>query len=190
MTRRRFLGGMAATLGLAGLLTRSSHASVARAVSLGELLVDSRHVVLGTAVDSFARWERVGERSCIVTYSVFHVEEPLDGRAPDAPEVMIRTLGGTVGDVGQIFHGEAVVAIRRRAALFIRDVAPEVYAVTAMAQGHYAVDPDPKGIPRLSAAFGSVALVPGPAAAMNQMHGRTVPEACDLVARERARGTR
>jgi hypothetical protein len=187
VTRRLFLAGVAATC---GLLARPARASVARGLSLGELLYDSRHVVLGTAVDSFARWERVGSRSCIVTYSVFHVEQPLDGRAPATSEVMIRSLGGTVGDVGQTFHGEAVVALQQRAAVFIHDVAPDVYVVTAMAQGYYPVLPDPKGVHRLRAAFGSVELVAAPSAAMSRMHGRTVPEACDLIAEEQARGAR
>ncbi len=167
---------------------RGDGASVARAVSLGELLYDSRCVLLGTAVDSFAAWETIGKRRCIVTYSVFQIEQPLDGRAPATSEVMIRTLGGSVGDIGQIFHGEAVVALRERATVFLRDAGPDLYVVTAMAQGHYPVRKDAKGVHRLRAAFGSVVLTDVPEAAMRRLDGRTPVEATDLIAQELDRG--
>jgi hypothetical protein len=168
---------------LASLGEGSAEASVARALSLAELVYESQHVVLGTAVDSFAQWERIGKRKCIVTYSVFRVEQPLDGRTPDTSELMVRTLGGTVGDIGQTFHGEAVVALNERSALFLHDAGPSLYSVTAMSQGHYPVRPDTKGVHRLRAAFGSVELV-GTDAAMQRLHERTVPEAESLIAKE------
>jgi hypothetical protein len=188
VTRRRFLGGVLSTLAaVAGSAPRSAPAAVARAVTLGQMLYDSQHVILGTAVDSFARWERVGKRSCIVTYSVFHVEQPLDGRTPEAPELTIRTLGGTVGDLGQTFYGEAVVALKQRAAVFLRAKAPDIYVVTGMAQGHYPVRADDRGIARLHAAFESVELVGDPDGVMVALDGLEVPTVESLIARELGR---
>jgi hypothetical protein len=189
LTRRRFLGGIAAAMATA--LPRPSAASVARAVTVAELLSESRHVVLGAAVDSYAQWERIGQRKCIVTYSVFQVEQSLGAVAPETTELMIRTLGGSVGDVGQIFHGEAVVALHERATVFVNDVARDLFAVTAMAQGHYAVRPDDAGTHRLRAAFDAVELVDRvDAAAMQRLHGRTVPETQAIISRELFHGAR
>ncbi|HEX3596523.1 MAG TPA: hypothetical protein VHU80_15540 [Polyangiaceae bacterium] len=181
VTRRRF---MLASAAYAMLLSRGAEASVARALSLGELLYDSRHVLIGTPIDSYANWEQIGKRRCIVTYSLFRIEEPMDGRAPPEPEITIRTLGGSVGELGQKFFGEAEVALNQRAAVFVHDTAPNLYVVTAMAQGYYPLRPDERGVHRLQAAFSAVTLSDLPDAAMRRLHGRTTPEAADLIARE------
>jgi hypothetical protein len=181
-TRRRFLGGLAAASALWSLPAR---ASIARAASLAALVQASRHVVYGASVDAFAQWEQVGPRKCIVTYSVFRVDHPLDGRAPRGSEVTIRTLGGTVGDLGQVFSGEAVVALHERAAVFLRDAgSPDVFSVTAMAQGYYPVAEDAKGVARLRAAFEAVMLVGETDAAMHRLHGCSLAEAETMIARE------
>ena len=178
---------MAAAAAAAPLSVR---ASVARAVTVPELVAESRHVVLGAAVDSFAKKERIGRRECIVTYSLFQVEEPLAGSEPSTAELMVRTLGGTLGTVGQLFHGEAVVALHRRATLFLREAGTELFAVTAMAQGHYPVEADQAGVHRLHAAFDAVHLVGDAESAMRRLHGLRVGEARELLRLEAARGAR
>ncbi|HEX4335263.1 MAG TPA: hypothetical protein VH062_05080 [Polyangiaceae bacterium] len=187
--RREFLLASASVVGET-LLSRGAEASVARALSLGELLYESRHVLVGTAIDSYANWEEIGKRRAIVTYSLFRVEEALDGRGAPAPEITIRTLGGSVGDIGQTFHGEAVVALNERATVFVHDAAPNLYVVTAMAQGHYPLIPDARGVHRLHAGFTSVAIPDLPDAAMRRLDGRTTPEAAELIAREVDVGSR
>lgn len=187
VSRRRFLGGMAlATL----TASRAAEASIARAVTVGELVYRSRHVLVGTSMDAFCRWERIGKRSRIVTYSVVRVERPLDGRPPDTSEVMVRTLGGTVGDLGQIVHGEAVVALGAKAALFLHDVAPDVLAVTGMAQGYYPIERDHEGVERLRAAVSDLELRDVPDAAVRRLHGSSMAEAEAVLSEELARGTR
>lgn len=171
-------------------VSRAAEASIARAVTLGELVYRSRYVLVGTSVDAFCRWERIGKRSRIVTYSVIQVDRPLDGRPPDTSEVMVRTLGGSVGDRGQVVHGEAVVALGRRAALFLHDVAPDVLAVTGMAQGHYPVEPDLQGVARLRAATGDLELLDMPDAAVHRLHGSSFAEAEAVLSEELARGAR
>jgi len=181
VTRREFVLG---TLSTAMLLSRGAQGSIARALPLGELLYKSSHVLIGTAVDAYGAWERIGRRRCIVTYSLFQVEEPIDGREPPAAEITIRTLGGVVGDLGQRFFGEAMVAFGQRAVVFVHDSAPNLYVVTAMAQGHYPLVADARGAYRLRANFDAVAISNSPDAAMRRLDGRTTPEAADLIARE------
>jgi hypothetical protein len=171
-------------------LSHVAKASVARAVGLGELVYRSRCIVVGTSVDAFCRWERIGSRSRIVTYSLVQVERPLDGRPPDTSELMVRTLGGSVGDRGQIVHGEAVVALGERAAVFLQDAAPAVFAVTAAAQGYYPVLADGRGVARLASAIANLDLVGSQDAAVHRLDGRSLDEAEVLLSEELARGAR
>lgn len=171
-------------------LSHLAKASVARAVTLGELVYRSRYVVVGTSVDAFSRWERIGNRSRIVTYSLIQVDRPLDGRPPDASELRVRTLGGTVGDRGQIVHGEAAVALGERAAVFLQDAAPDVFAVTAMAQGYYPVVADASGVARLRTAIADLDLLDSADAAVHRLEGRSFDEAEAFLSEELARGAR
>jgi hypothetical protein len=186
VSRRGLLSGAAGLF----LFSRNAGASVARALSLGELVASSRHVLIGTSVDAFSNWETIGKRRCIVTYSLFRVEEPLDGRAPATSELTIRTLGGVVGDIGQTFHGEAVVALNERATVFIHDTKPDVFVVTAMAQGHYPLRADARGVARLHANFDAVVIDDAPEAAMRRLDGRSTPEAAGLISKEYQRVSR
>jgi hypothetical protein len=61
----------------------------------------------------------------------------------------VRTLGGTVGEIGQIVQGEAVLEHGVPAVFFLRDSVPGTYSVTGMAQGHYGLHADQAGAFRL-----------------------------------------
>jgi hypothetical protein len=187
VTRRSFLGGIAASAAFCAA-PRVTWASVARPLSLGELLYESRYVVLGQATAAQARWEQVANRTSIITYSVFRVEESLGPRPPEASEVTIRSLGGTVGGKGQVFHGEAALAFHERAVVFLRDAGPGILAVAGMAQGYYPVRKDEKGVPRLCAAFSDVTFAGDGAdnadAAMRRLNGRTVSDVESMLANE------
>lgn len=167
-----------------------ARASVARAVSLTELVYRSQHVVAGTSVDAWSLWENVGRRSRIVTYSVVRVEQPLDGRDTPSAELAVRTLGGVVGDTGQIVHGEAVVALKETAAMFLTGVSRDVFVVTEMAQGYYAVQPDVSGVKRLRARVGDLELAITPESAVHRLDGRSLTDAEADLARELVRGAR
>jgi hypothetical protein len=178
-------------MALAGLTaSRAAEASIARAVTVGELLYRSRYVLVGTSLDAFCRWERIGKRSRIVTYRVLRVDRPLDGRPPDTSELMVRTLGGSVGDLGQIVHGEAVITLGAKSALFLHEVAPDVLAVTGMAQGCYPVVPDLHGVERLRSGASDLELLDVPDAAVHRLHGSSMAEAEALLSEELARGAR
>jgi hypothetical protein len=184
VTRRSFLGGALAALASTPLVPRSAEATIVRALTVSDMLKRTEHVVVGTSVGAFAQWETIGQRRCIVTYSTFRVEAPLAGSAPSSTEIAVRTLGGTVGNLGQVFHGEAVVALDERATVFLRRSAPDAFSVVAMAQGYYPVKPDAKGIHRLSASFSATEVIPTPNAAMQRLHGLTLPDAEALLAKE------
>lgn len=134
--RRRFIAaclGGASTLIAAG----SARASMARAISLEALTLSSRHVVVGTPVDAESRWEVIGGRKRIVTYSRVLVSELVAGADPGQAELMLRSLGGRVGEVGQIVHGEADLAIDQAVVLFVGQADASPLFVQAMSQGEY-----------------------------------------------------
>lgn len=187
--RSLLLGGLAAVAGVA-TATRAK-ASVARALTLNELVHQSRHALVGTPFELFGQWEAVGRRSRIVTYTLLHVDYSVDGRPPSTGDIMIRTLGGRVGDIGQTVPGEAVLERDRAATVFVEELSRDLFAVTAMAQGHYPVVADGHGVKRLHAAVALLELVGGATAkdsAVQRLDGRTVSEVETLVYGEIARG--
>ena len=94
-------GDVALTHALASaLVERSAQASVSRAVPLAALTQRSQHVLLGEPLDSYSVWERIGSRKHIVTYTRVRAHELLAGTDPKTDEVLVRTLGGRVGELG------------------------------------------------------------------------------------------
>lgn len=186
LTRRLLLLG--GTLSLLGLATpRTARATLARALPLAELLHLSRHTVVGTPLGGFSAWEEVGGRRRIVTYTTVRVDACIDGRPPLEGEFTVRTLGGTVGEIGQVVAGEARLDRGRPAALFVEDLSRDLFAVTAMAQGHFPLQPDPGGVTRLRRGASLAGLVGGKDAAVRRLDGLTVLEAERLIATELTR---
>lgn len=160
-----------------------------RAVTLNELVRQSQHAVVATPSDFSSRWETIGGRERIVTYTRVRIEYPLDGNAPKSNELVVRTLGGRVDDIGQIVAGEAPLRRNATAALFLEPIASGAFAVTAMSQGHYPILADDKGARRLRAHALSLKNLNRDAAVV-RLDGRTVVEVEGLVYEEVTRGAR
>src|SRR5260221_5854427 len=102
---------------------------------------------------------------------------------------MVRILGGRVDDIGQVVPGEAPLRRNATAALFVEELARDLFVVTAMAQGHYPIVADLRGDRRLYANLSSLATVT-PDAAVVRLDKRTVLEVEGLVYEEVVRGAR
>jgi hypothetical protein len=176
--RRQFLVGVG-TAAVGALLPSQAFATVARGVRLEELVRRSAHVFRGKPLEAYSEWARFGEERRIVTYTRVRVDEPLVGGGET--ELLVRTLGGTVGDLGQIVHGEAQLLINEDCIAFVMTQKDGVLAVTAMAQGHYPLTGDSSGVLRLSPSRHLPALLDDKATAVGRLRGRTVLEARDLV---------
>jgi hypothetical protein len=187
LSRRSLLAGGLTALALGS--ARSAHATLALAVTLKELVAQSRHAIVGTPGDVTSRWETLGGRERIVTYTHVHVEDVLDGTQPASSDLVVRTLGGRVDDIGQVVPGEAPLRRNVTAALFLEPVATDVFAVSAMSQGHYPILADAKGARRLRANSPSLQRLT-PEAAIVRLDGRTVLEVQGLVYQEVVRGAR
>jgi hypothetical protein len=173
------VGGLAAAA-LAGL-SRGARASVMRALSLNELVNQSQHALVGTPLDTVGRWETVGRSERIVTYTRVRADYSVDGRPPASSELMVRTLGGRVDDIGQVVPGEAVLRLQQTATLFLEPVSRDVFCVTAMSQGHYPLVSDDKGVRRLQARTAHLELIGEAGSAVRRLDGRTVPEVESMI---------
>lgn len=159
---------------------RRGAATTARAVSLADLVQHSMRIARATPLDSFARSEDVGGTRHIVTYSRLRMDELIHG-GPSESEILVRTLGGQVGDLGEIVHGEAVLALNEPCVVFLRTSVDGIEHVTEMAQGHYPMAIDSAGTPRLFASHNMPHLVGGSNSAVTQLSGLGLTEARNLI---------
>jgi hypothetical protein len=171
-------------MGLGCTVLASPHlasATMARAISLPELVGLSQFALVGTATDASSRWESVGKTRRIVTYVRVEVTQPIDGRPPPDTSLMLRTLGGRVGDIGQLVHGEARFELGASSVLFLAPDDDGVLGITAMAQGHYPLAADPGDAVRLRVSPNIPSLTRMEGSAVQRLVRRTVVEAEDLV---------
>ena len=169
-------------VGLMVLLGASAAwATVARALALRELVQHSELVAAGTPLEAYSRWEDFGGRRRIITYTRVRVDRLVTG-TDLGPEVLVRTLGGEVGDVGQVVEGEAILVVGKPSLLFLAPGYDGVLGVTAMAQGQFPLRPDAHGTLRLAPSPRLPQLVAGSGAPAQQvLVGHTLPEAGQLI---------
>jgi hypothetical protein len=179
MDRRGFVR-VAAAGALVTLVGSTAQASLSRAVGLEELTLRSQHVLLGEPLDSDSVWERIGQRKHIVTYTRVRALELLAGADPKQDELMLRTLGGQVGELGELVHGEAVLRLGSRNVLFVMPT-QGVLAVTAMAQGHYPLARDKVGTERLRRSPHATELIDEAGSAVKRLPGLELSAARSLL---------
>jgi hypothetical protein len=177
LTRRDALGLMLAG-GAAWLFTaRPVRAGVAVGVSLPELLRSSTAVGFAASSEASSRWEEIGGSKRIVTYHRVGFDELLVGQDR---ELWVRTLGGRVGDIAQIVHGEAELRVGEPCLLFVSPGRDGVSVVTEMAQGHYPLR-DQGGALRLHPSPRLGTLVRPDGSAAKALIGRTRGEARSVL---------
>jgi hypothetical protein len=85
-----------------GLLGQA-HATVVEAIDLDTLVQDADEVVLARVIK---QWSHYDERGRIVTDHQMQVEESVKGGSAPGAAVIVRKLGGVVGDRGMRISGE------------------------------------------------------------------------------------
>lgn len=158
----------------------SAEASVARSISLNALVKRAKSVVVGMPLSAYSEWAEIGGSRRIVTLTRVRVDEHVARLAPDASEVLVRTLGGRLGKLGQLVHGEAELRSNEPCLLFVEDASPGLSVVTAMAQGHYPVVSEAGGR-SLKRSPGLAKLVMAPDAAVERLSGQSMTAATRLV---------
>lgn len=179
MERRGFLSFLGtAALGL--LTSARADASTARALTLAELVGKSTSVVVATAVAKRSSWTTIGGARRIVTDTRLRIDDLVSGADPSATEIVVRTLGGAVGEVGQIVEGEAELTIGEQSMTFVTQIDPAFYGVTAMGQGHYPISAEARGrVLRQNRQL--PALVGNKTTAVATLRGRLLSESLALV---------
>lgn len=186
-SRRSFLLGLPACA-VATSWSLGAMAGAAVPVSLGRLVGSSTTIVVGAPRAATSRWEERGGTRRIVTASEVEVLQVLAHRAPKDSSLVVQTLGGRVGDIGQVVHGEAQLDLDRPAVLFLREGDAGRLRVTALAQGHYRLEDDESGTPRLlpSPLLGEF-LMQDPFGAVARLRGQTLRRCETLILEELGR---
>ena len=103
--RRAFVS--AAALLTAELVPSRSFATLMRGLPLRDLVGQSHHILLLSALESRCRYLDIGTRRSIITETRLRVEDVMGGVVPGDGELVVRTLGGVLDGVGQLVHGQA-----------------------------------------------------------------------------------
>jgi hypothetical protein len=138
---------------------REARASISIAILFDELVRDSTAAAIVTPYEQKAVWED----GRIITYSHVHADRPIAGALESDP--WVRTMGGTVGRLGQIVEGEAVLTVGKSGLLFLQPdkTGTGTYAVTGRAQGQFpviAAAPGTNAAPIFRASSGVGGIVP------------------------------
>lgn len=162
-------------LGAVTLLGRSAQATTAVALTLDELVQRSLRIAVATPEATSSRWEAIGKGRRIVSYTRIVLDEELVGAGEGS--CLVRTLGGAVGEQGQLVHGEAQLRAGEPCLVFLRPRAEGAHVVTARAQGHYPLLPDAGGVLRVRPSPLLPELVAADASAVRRLSGRPWGEA-------------
>ncbi len=175
----------AAPFGLA-LRPSDAAASVSIAVTWDALLRESAMAAVATPVETTAIWEN----GRIYTYTRVRIDRVMAGTMATGEEAWVRTMGGIVGNIGQLVEGEAVLGAGRSSLLFLHPGPIGAFEVTARGQGQFPIVTDNQALPRVvrSNAVGGLvaprvlASAPGLRLAAEVLHNRPVDEvARDIV---------
>jgi hypothetical protein len=180
VSRRQLLAAIGVTA-LAPFVPAVASAGVARALKLEELVKRSAHILRATPLQAWSEWTRIGDQRRIVTYTRMRVDDAFAGAAE--PELLVRTLGGTVDKVGQLVPDEAQLLLGEPCIGFMMPYADGVLGLTGMAQGHYPLKADASGLLRLSPTAQISKLLDDKASAVSRLSGRSVSEASELIKR-------
>ena len=145
MTHRRESFILSAVLSIAAgvWLAGPLGAVIMRALSLDELVESSDRVVVATVLSNESRWN--DEHTRIYTYTTVRVEEYLKGSGAAGDTLVIRTLGGAVGEMGLHIEGAPAFRPNDKEVIFLFSApgASEL-GVQGWNQGRFKVLPHPE----------------------------------------------
>lgn len=136
VSRRGLLVGIAAGAAT-GFSSAAASATIVRSMSLPALTRGSHRVLVMTALSSECHFEELGRRRRIVTDTRVRVEERLAKAEGTDSELLVRTLGGSVGTQGERVQGQAQLIAGEPCVAFLLEGPDGLHYVNGMAQGHY-----------------------------------------------------
>ncbi|MBI2373298.1 MAG: hypothetical protein HYV07_04800 [Deltaproteobacteria bacterium] len=130
---------------VSSLLSTPALATVMLPLSIEDMSKEALAVVRARVLDQHADWDAKHQR--IYTHTRVAVLDTIHARASMGPELVIRTLGGEVGETGMKVAGTPSFALDEEVVVFLR-VDPEIASelqVIGMAQGKLHVRRTAKG---------------------------------------------
>jgi hypothetical protein len=163
------------------LSPHDAEATLVRGLELAELVSKSELIVQLTALDSFSHYLEIGGRKSLVTDTRVRVDDVLAKAAPSDAELVVRTLGGRLGSVGEIVHGQAELALGAPCAGFLKRGRDGAHWMMGMAQGHYPMRLQ-RGAQHLNASPNLPTIRDWQTSAVRSLVGRSLPDARRLIA--------
>ena len=106
------------TLGVLSLLAAApASATMSEALSLDQLVGGADHIVVAVATSSRSQFDSQGR---IVTDVEMQVEDSMKGSSAAGHILVVRRLGGYVGDLGMLVEGEPQFEVGGRYLVFLR----------------------------------------------------------------------
>jgi hypothetical protein len=136
---------VAAAAFFAVLLGGASRATTLLELGFPDLARQADRIVIGTVTRIEGRWDST--HRFIHSDVTLSVEQSL--RGDTSPEIVLRTLGGYVGSVGQLAHGAATFEVGERVLVFLTAWEDGVPKVLGYAQGKSRIVSDGQGRERL-----------------------------------------
>ncbi len=128
----------AALPGASPLAPSEAHARVSIAYAPEELVAASPWALVVTPTEKRSLWEHVAGSRRIVTYTKLRIDDAIYGDGMGGT-VWVRTMGGSVGKIGQLVSGEAQLDIGQPAVVFLAQAKAGTYVVSGAAQGHFPI---------------------------------------------------
>ena len=170
-SRRSFVLG-SAVLGAASFWGSPARATLVRGLSLKVLVSRSQQIVLLKPLDAHSHYVTLGGRRSIVTDTRVSVEDWVAKESTRQSELLVRTLGGRVGSVGELVHGQPELEPARTCLAFLKSGPEGVQWFVGMAQGHYRLENFPAANARLLASRNLPELQDWNGSAVQQLTGQ------------------
>ena len=158
-----------------------AEASTFRPIPLAKMVEASSLVVVATPVSRETHWAMTGSMARVVTDVTLEVAWTLRGNDSTGQDIVVRTLGGTVGDVGQIVYGEARLVLGQSCLFFLMVGRDGAYHVLGMAQGQYPLEPDNEGDWRVNASPGLEGVLEPQISVVGALLGRRLMDIPNLL---------
>lgn len=121
------------------LVPKEAATTVVKKLSDEELTLQAQNILIGTCTSVRSQWNEAGTK--IFTYVTVSLQSSLKGDQNQG-EVVIRQLGGEVGEVGMLVEGATVFEKGEEVFLFLEKGHKRFHRVLGLYQGKFSIDYD------------------------------------------------
>jgi hypothetical protein len=140
MKNRIFFAIIFVTILSLGSVESTSNATMVKRLSEDDMTNQAKTIVTGRVLATKSEWNE--ERTKIYTYITISTQTFLKG--DDQPqEMVIKKLGGEVGDIGMLVEGTSVFEEGEEVLLFLRKGRKGFHRILGFSQGKFSIETDP-----------------------------------------------